>query len=286
MSCLTRLQLKTYQYSYQRIILLNFSFICLSRYDLLPELNVETVNDWYDHVYLHRSRGITVTKCNADNLCDVLKAQVFPSLSQRKYTNETCENLITRVQDEKEKAANFATAGMYLSNNLTSEGAKLISEYYGVKSDYLHRIKTEGYIDFLVNRRDEIEGSEFVRPTRGMSAFVKVLYKTVVDQGGVVYPDNPVSSITQKGDTFHLQTTKHLVSATKVVLAVPPVALAKIKGDVTEKVTQSAIFKSILTVPAFKGAAVYREAWWHSMLQPLKTFTSYDSCLGITMPHE
>ena len=196
----------------------------------------------------------------------------------------TCEQLFARVKND-ESPVNFSTAGTFLSRYLTSEGSKLISEFYGVKSDYLHLIRPTEYIRFLNGRVDELgTGDEYYIPDGGMSKFVEGLANFAVKN--VVHLNNTVSSINSAEGKFLLQTSKlGLVSANKVVLALPPVALAKITGDVTKKVTRHAIFRSIVSVPAFKAAAVYEDAWWASTLQPQKTFTSYDGCLGVTMPH-
>ena len=225
-----------------------------------------------------KSRGIL-----ADS-CDDLKRRAFPSLKQ----GMTCEKMVEVVTKDVPKAnvSLFVTAGTYLSHYLTPEGAELISEYYGVKSDYLHFISPESYNEFLRRRQDEVPGGEYARPHGGMSAIITVLFKLVKDQGGLVYTGNKVLSINQKGDNFTLRTINQTVSANKVIIATPPASLAKIEGNVTDTVTQHPIFKSIVSVPAFKGAAVYKKAWWNDTLQYPQQFTSYSECLGITMPYK
>ena len=225
-----------------------------------------------------KSRGILVDSC------DDLKRRAFPSSKQ----GMTCAEMVELVRKGVPKAnvSLFATAGTYLSHYLTPEGAELISEYYGVKSDYLHFISPESYNEFLRRRQDEVPGGEYARPHGGMSAIITVLFKLVKDQGGLVYTGNKVLSINQKGDNFTLRTINQTVSANKVIIATPPASLAKIEGNVTDTVTQHPIFKSIVSVPAFKGAAVYKEAWWNDTLQYPQQFTSYSECLGITMPYK
>ena len=229
---------------------------------------------------LVKSRGIVA------DLCDDLMSLAFPSLKRGKFASSSCDDMYRLVIDHKVNASRFATAGTYLSHYLTPEGAELISEYYGVKSDYLHSISAEGYVDFLFEREGGLPTNEYYIPSGGMSTFVDILFKLLDNKGGVVHRKNKVSSIDQKGDNFTLRTTDFLVSASKVVIAIPPVSLIKIQGDVTKNITQHPIFKSIVSVPAFTGAAVYEEAWWNDTLQSKQLFTSYSDCLGITMPYK
>ena len=244
---------------------------------MLDKLNITFESSGSPAVSI-KSRGIL-----ADS-CDDLKGRAFPSSKQGK----TCEKMVELVTKDVPEAnvSRFATAGTYLSHYLTPEGAELISEYYGVKSDYLHFISPESYKEFLLRRQNQVARGDIERPHGGMSALITALLKLVKDQGGLVYTGNKVVSINQKGDNFTLRTTNQTVLANKVVIATPPASLAKIEGNVTDTVTQHPIFKSIVSVPAFKGAAVYKKAWWNDTLQYPQQFTSYSECLGITMPYK
>ena len=110
---------------------------------------------------------------------------------------------------------------------------------------------------------------------------------------GKFYLKETVTSVDKTGDKFVLQTTNFTVKASKTAISAGPTAVKKIKGDVIQNITDHEIFKSIVSVPAFYGAAVYENAWWNdsisvlknNSLQPLDMFISSSNCLGITMPY-
>ena len=85
--------------------------------------------------------------------------------------------------------------------------------------------------------------------------------KKIQNSGGKIFLKESVASIDKDMDTFVLQTTKFTVKANKTVITSGPAALKKIIGDVMQDITNNDIFKSIVSVPAFQGAAVYERAW-------------------------
>ncbi|XP_020604005.1 uncharacterized protein LOC110042957 [Orbicella faveolata] len=142
--------------------------------------------------------------------------------------------------------------------------------------------------DFVIHAR-----SDDRRPRKGMSEFITTLAEKVRERGSKIYLKETITSIDKREDKFVLQTTNFTVKANKTVITAGPTALKKINGDVMQNITGHDIFKSIVSVPAFHGAAVYEKAWWNdsiaaqknNFLQPLEMFISSSNCLGITMPY-
>ncbi|KAJ7383868.1 hypothetical protein OS493_025744 [Desmophyllum pertusum] len=125
-----------------------------------------------------------------------------------------------------------------------------------------------------------------------MSEVINALVSSVKLYGGTLYKNNEVISVKRKKKTkFILTTTALTVSAKKIVVATHPVAFLKIRGGVAEEIQREPAFQSITSMPAFKGAAVYKEAWWNNStitnfsLEPRQRFVSNSNCLGITTPY-
>jgi len=151
----------------------------------------------------------------------------------------------------------------------------------------MQSINTHSYRQYLKKKDFVISAGESLRPKKGMSEFITNLKKKVEDGGGKIFLKETVTSIDKEMDTFVLKTTKYTVKANKTVISCGPTALKKIKGDVMQSITGHEIFKSIVSVPAFHGAAVYKRAWWNdsiAALQPLDMFISSSNCLGTAMP--
>lgn len=191
--------------------------------------------------------------------------------------------------------SDHATAGRFLSMLLSPEGVKWMTDAYGLKGGYIEKINPKSYIELLKKTLHHL-GSDDIdfRLKGGMSTLVENLISRVRNLNGTIYLQETVTSVSKRGNSFVLLTSNFTVQANKTVLTSAPEALKEIKGNVMQNITNNDIFKSIVSVPAFRGAAVYPTAWWNdavaiqknNSLQNLQTFISNSNCLGITMPYK
>ena len=227
---------------------------------------------------------------------DALKSKAFPTLLNRVPMNtKTLKETAMFIYDPARNYTPFSTAETFLAYELSPEGAKLMEETYGFMGDYLRTINPLSYRTYL-EKKDFVISSRIDdrRPKTGMSEFITNLAEKVRSNGGKIYLKETVTSIDKIDDKFVLQTTNFTVKANKTVMTAGPMALKKITGDVMQNITGHDIFKSIVSVPAFHGAAVYEGAWWNdsiaaqknNSLQPLEMFISSSNCLGISMPYK
>lgn len=197
--------------------------------------------------------------------------------------NKTLEQTARFIYDDVRNHTQFSTAETFLSYELSPEGAKLMKEKYGFLGDYMQSINTHSYRQYL-KKTDFVSAGKSLRPKKGMSEFITNLEEKVQNGGGKIFLKETVTSIDKEMDTFVLKTTKYTVKANKTVISSGPTALKKIKGDVMQSITGHEIFKSIVSVPAFHGAAVYETAWWNDSIAALDMFISSSNCLGTAMP--
>ena len=227
---------------------------------------------------------------------DSLKSKAFPTLRNRvPMNNKTLDETAEFIFDHARNYTQFSTAETFLSYELSPEGAKLMADTYGFMGDYLQTINPLSYRthlkqkNYVAHSRDEDS-----RPKRGMSEFITNLVEKVPNNTEKIYLQETVTSVKKIDGKFVLQTTNFSVKANKIVMTPGPMALKKITGDVMQNITDHDIFKSIVSVPAFHGAAVYESAWWNdsiaaqqnNSLQPLEMFISSSDCLGISMPYK
>ena len=254
--------------------------------DTLGELDIANRPSWMPKVSRVEARGVYAKDF------DSLELKAFPTLSDNPLmSNATIKNTAKGLQNKN--ANNFSTAGTFLSGYLSPEGAKLMEDVYGFKGGYMQAINPKSYKKYLEETVAEDAIDDDDRPPRGMSQMIEQLDLRVRDFNGTILLQEAVTSISKKGDKFVLLTTNFTVEANKTILAVGPTALKKLSGDVIQNITSHDIFKSIVSVPAFSGAAVYPTAWWNdsvaaqknNSLEPLKKFVSSSYCLGITMPY-
>lgn len=191
--------------------------------------------------------------------------------------------------------SDLSTAGRFLSMLLSPEGVKWMTDAYGLKGGCIEKINPKSYIELLKTTLHYLDSDDIdLRPKGGMSTLVENLISRVRNLNGTIYLQETVTSVSKRGNSFVLLTSNFTVQANKTVLTSAPEALKEIKGDVMQNITNNDIFKSIVSVPAFRGAAVYPTAWWNdavaiqknNSLQNLQTFISNSNCLGITMPYK
>ena len=184
---------------------------------------------------------------------------------------------------------NFATFETFLQYYLTPEGTQYYFDIFGYEGDL--KGSPGGIVEFY-NALNVLTGDEY-RPLKGMSEIPLQLAKSAKNLGARICSGKKyrVVSIDKHGDVFYIKTVRAKVKAKKLVIAVPPGPFVKIAGNVAKKIHLEEEFKSVMPQTAFKGAAVYRKAWWDDItdesrkLYPMERFLSNDDCLGWTVPH-
>ncbi|KAK2564359.1 hypothetical protein P5673_011784 [Acropora cervicornis] len=192
----------------------------------------------------------------------------------------------------KANSSLYSTAGAFLSDHLSPEGRELLEDAYGLNLKYrLYDVNPESYKKYLKDKLLEQVNSAFdERPKKGLSTLIQGLKDKVNQLNGSIYFPETVTSVMKEGSNFFLHTTNRTVRANKTVLTVGPAALKDMTGDVMQNITNHKILRSIVSVPAFFGAAVYQNPWWEDS-KAVKTmsdkhmFISSSNCLGITMPY-
>ena len=194
--------------------------------------------------------------------------------------------------DRASTASLFSSVDSYISYYLSPEASEFLSELEGYKGDYTETMNPAAYIEYL---KALLLGfsSRNRQPLKGMSAVIDALVPSVRSCGGKLYAGSEVLSIEKVDTKFILRTTNLTIFAQKIVVATHPAAFMKAKGGVSEEIHRESVFQSIKIMPAFKGAAVYRNVWWEKTgndtgnlnLEPRQRFVSNSNCLGVTMPY-
>ena len=231
---------------------------------------------------LIESRGVW-----ADNKEDI--KQAFPALLKSKYGHLTSGQLLDYACQGVPDKNVYATVDTFVSHRITPEGAEYLSELYGYKGDFTEFVSPKSYIEFT---EMSLQLSDtYIRPIGGMSVIVDALVKKVKETGGNIYTSTSVKSIDREGGKYVLTTPNLVVRADKLIIGVPPVQFGQVNGSVAKRIQTDPFFRSILPVPAFKGASVYSSAWWEKVkivdrpLKPGQKFVGNSNCLGSTVAY-
>ena len=189
------------------------------------------------------------------------------------------------------EAVNFTSSSDFVSELLTPEGFQLFSHLDAFIPNYSRQPNPETIADLLITAASF--KNNYSRPDSGLSAMTRALKTSAVKLGANFYKEERVRVIEENQENqFKLITTKYTVTANKLVLAVPVNALKQIKGSVAERLQNDSIFDSIGIAEAFKGFAVFEEAWWQHnstgsrYLADEQEMLSSSGCLGFTFPYK
>ena len=254
---------------------------------ILARLNI-SYEDW---TFYEESR--TETRGNSSRADQEIMEQSFPTLLQTKFKDMSFSEMHEYLFEEERKseASNFATFETFQQYYLTPEGSKFYFDVFGYEGDVGGG--AQGVVEYYSLLDAEFTGEE-IRPKEGMSALIRALAKSALELGGKIYAGSryEIASISQGVDKFLLKTSKNKkITATKLVIAVPPGPFKKVGGFLAQKIQREPAFQSVKAFPAFKAAAVYPRAWWEDItddskrLYPMERFLSNSDCLGWTLPH-
>ena len=260
-------------------------FFLRSLRDIVQRLNIPT-EEWnnYKNSRIH-IRG------NFSRDPQEIKEQSFPAVMNSKFRNmginEMYEYLVR--EEHLNQIQNFATFETFQQYYLTPEGTEYYFGIFGYES--VKRGSPEGIVEFY--EALNLLAGDVYRPLKGMSAIPLALARSAKRLGARIYAGDKhrVVSIDERKGVFFLKTVSAKIKAKKLVIAVPPGPFVKIAGNVAKKLRLEKEFKSVMPQTAFKGAAVYRKAWWDDItdesrkLYPMEKFLSHDDCLGWTVPH-
>ena len=221
------------------------------------------------------------------------KEKAFPTLMSTVFANMTPSQMFAFAwrNMSKEKALEYPSYHDFLCQRVGSEGCAFLNLIYGIKMNYniarstMTRYESNNGMKFT---------SEYVRPRGGLSEIVDALAKSVKRFGVRMYAKEAVSSINRDGEpnTFVVRTEHYVVSAKKVIVAIPFLPLKEINGDIAFEIKNHAYFTHIIGQKCFKAVAIYKYPWWenatsvHNMsLKTWKRYVSTATCLVYMMPY-
>ncbi|XP_073252128.1 amine oxidase [flavin-containing] B-like [Porites lutea] len=221
------------------------------------------------------------------------KEKAFPTLMSTVFANMTPSQMFAFAwrNMSKEKALEYPSYHNFLCQRVGSEGCAFLDLIYGIKMNYNMERSTLTIYDIKNGIKST---SEYVRPRGGLSEIVDALAKSVKRFGVRMYAKEAVSSINRDGEpnTFVVRTEHYLVSAKKVIVAIPFLPLKEINGDIAFEIKNHAYFTPIIGQKCFKAVAIYKHPWWenatsiHNMsLKTWKRYVSSATCLMYMMPY-
>ena len=154
----------------------------------------------------------------------------------------------------------------YVKDVLGDVGAQYFFDNNRFRADFVDEVDAIGYMEY--GAIDWYGSTAVEYPIPGHSAMIDKMKTAIEAKGGKIFLSDPASSIASKADgTFTVNTTKHVVTAKQVIIAVPQGALGKLTGDVVTSITGQKEFSSVTSAKSMQVTHQWDKAWWKGDLR-------------------
>jgi glycine/D-amino acid oxidase-like deaminating enzyme len=201
---------------------------------------------------------------NSDDLVPLYSPDLTcASESDGGTATEDCLLDLLLEDGNRSRAADFELFGDYVVDVTGEEGWQFLRDMSRFRGDYQADIDPVSYLDWLT---EELTlGALPSYPHGGMSSFIEGMASRTADAGGQIFLSEPVARIDRDGDGFSLQTATMSVSATSVVIAVPPIALEWIEGDVIDDIKAQPEVSEIQAIEVVNVTNWWPSPWWEEI---------------------
>lgn len=192
---------------------------------------------------------------------------------------------------ERKNIKTYPNLRSYIESVVGTVGFNYLKDMSRFRGDFTYPLSAESYLDWLEEEFDVCCTAYYA--VGGMTSFVKGMEKKAKSFGVQFFMSEPVYSINRNFVSgYNLVTSKKSFDTEKVIIAVPPVALPKIKGDVIDSIIKQSEFKSLIGIKVATVTQWFNKAWWKGIkrLSDNKTIwraVTTDSCINsIEIPQE
>ncbi len=172
-----------------------------------------------------------------------------------------------RFSDERANASSYADFETYVKAVVGDEGYNFLRDMSRFRADFEVPLDVAGYLDYLDEEWDVCCTPSY--PKGGMSTFVLGMQAAAEEDGAQIFVSEAVTRIERGDDAPYLiETEKQHVHANKVVIAVPPIALDYIEGDIVEEIRAQQAYKDIVGVKVVSITQWWETPWYAEIVNP------------------
>lgn len=171
-----------------------------------------------------------------------------------------------RFGPERANAATYPDFETYVKAVVGEEGYAFLHDMSRFRADFETPLDAAGYLDYLDEEWDVCCTPSY--PKGGMSSFVHGMQAAAEADGAQIFTSEPVSAIRRAEDGYEIQTSARTVRAEKVVIAVPPVGLNYIEGDVVEEIRAQQAYQDITGVKVVTVTQWWETPWYAEIVNP------------------
>ncbi|MCC7536762.1 MAG: FAD-dependent oxidoreductase, partial [Deltaproteobacteria bacterium] len=154
----------------------------------------------------------------------------------------------------------------YIRALVGTQGFNFLHDMSRFRADFEYPLDARGYLDYLDEEWDVCCTPSY--PIGGMSTFIRGMEAAAREDGARIFTDEPVVALRSADEGYEIETEEYLVSAQRVVVAIPPVAFNHIEGDIAEQIRAEGEYQSILEVKVATITQWWPSSWWETVRNP------------------
>lgn len=166
----------------------------------------------------------------------------------------------------REAVGDYADFRTFVADQLGNEELAFLHDASRFRADFEAPLDARGYMDYLTEEWDVYGTPSY--PVGGMTEFVRGMEAAATEDGARIFTGEPVARIDRDGAGYTIETGTHRVATPKVVVAVPPVALEHIEGDVVDDLRAQQELQDILGIKVVTVTQWWDDAWWTQIQDP------------------
>ena len=220
-------------------------------------------------------------------------ANLYPGLPINRNKSDYEYQLIKQLFDspERKNIVNHPNLRSYIESVIGGVGFNFLRDMTRFKSDFTYSLSAKSYIDWLEKEYTYDYDARY--PVGGMSTFVKKMESKARKYGVLIFRPEVIYSINKHNHAgYLLRSSKRQIEADRVIVAVPPNDLTKIRGDIMDAIRSEPPFKYIKGVRVLTISQWYKYPWWKDIRRSSnnkrvwRAWTS-DSCIvAFEIPQE
>lgn len=172
-----------------------------------------------------------------------------------------------RFGPERDNIDDYPDFRSYGRAAIGAESWDFLHDMSRFRADFQAPLSARGYLDYFDEEWDVCCQPQY--PVGGMSRFVVGMHDAAVAAGARVYTEEPVSAIRRAdGGGYEIVTEEYVVSAQKVVIAVPPSGLDWIQGDVVDEIRAQPEYRDLYGVKVVSITQWWDSPWYQAVKTP------------------
>jgi hypothetical protein len=190
-----------------------------------------------------------------------------------------------RKGSARAQANSFPDFRSYIRDVAGEEQYHFLRDVSRFRADFEYPLDARGYLDYLDEEWDVCCQPSY--PVGGMSSFIRGMEARAAAAGVRIFKSEPVTAIEPDSGRYKVTTKGMTLVASKLVMAIPPVALAKITGSVSDRLQKLPQLQAIIAVPVVTVAQWWPDRWWANVVNPGATADNHvwrawttDHCLN------